>query len=173
MGHSALIMLMANPKMSITTIDINDDYSFPATEYLKKKFPESKINFINGDSIQILKKLKQMKKKFDFFHIDGSHKNKIITKEFNYCLNLTSSNIIEIIFDDEITCRDLILNILSTFKVLENKVKGYNFETNQYLKIELHENRYLKIFHYGQFLIKNKISYFKLKLNKFINLKKI
>jgi hypothetical protein len=173
MGHSALIMLYANPKMNITTIDINDKYSYPATEYLKKNFPESEINFIKDDSLKALRKLKNMNKKFDFFHIDGSHKNKIITKEFNYCLNLSSSNKLEIIFDDDVTCNDLISNIKSTFTILENKFKGFNFVTNQFLKIKIHDNKYLRIWFNSKFLFKNIISYIKVKFFKLISLKKI
>ena len=108
MGHSLLIMLMANPYAKITCIDIDDTYSGPATRYLQKEFPNSKIKFIKSDSLKILKNLDD---KFDFFHIDGVHKNKVITKEFNYCINLRKNNKIEFIFDDVNNCLPLINNI--------------------------------------------------------------
>ena len=38
MGHSLLIMLMSNPKVQITTIDIDDKYALPSINYLKKYF---------------------------------------------------------------------------------------------------------------------------------------
>ena len=40
MGHSLLIMLVANPSLNITTIDINDKFSKPAVDYLKIQFPK-------------------------------------------------------------------------------------------------------------------------------------
>ena len=43
MGHSLLIMLLSNPNLKITCIDINDEFSFPATEYLKKIFQVQKL----------------------------------------------------------------------------------------------------------------------------------
>ena len=43
-------MLVANPSLNITTIDINDRFSKPAVDYLKQQFPEAKINFIHGDA---------------------------------------------------------------------------------------------------------------------------
>jgi len=46
MGHSLLIILMANPVAKITSIDIDDKYSLPVIKYLQKEFPNSKINFL-------------------------------------------------------------------------------------------------------------------------------
>ena len=57
MGHSLLIMLMANPYAKITCIDIDDTYSGPATNYLQKEFPNSQIEFIKSDSLKVLDKL--------------------------------------------------------------------------------------------------------------------
>tara|TARA_B100000787_G_scaffold165376_1_gene149174 strand:- start:1345 stop:2136 length:792 start_codon:yes stop_codon:yes gene_type:complete len=114
MGHSILIMLLANPKANITCIDINDRYSHPSINYLKKAFPLSSINFIKGNSLDILPSLSE---KFDLFHIDGSHLNHVIVKEFNFCRKISKSNKIKIIFDDIESCLKLKKNITSSFSI--------------------------------------------------------
>ena len=78
MGHSLLIMLLANPKLKITCIDIEDHYSLPAIKYLKENFKEAEISFIKGDSVKLLKNIRE---DFDLFHIDGSHSPFVIAKE--------------------------------------------------------------------------------------------
>ena len=170
MGHSLLIMLVSNPKINVTTIDLDDRYSKPATNYLISKFPEAKIEFIHNNSLNIIKKLKS---KFDFFHVDGAHKNKIITKEFNYIKNLSKNETLEIIFDDDITCQSLIKNIESTFKVEEKISKGTGWFTNLYLKIQMPNSKFEKLKLNFIFLIKNQLKYLYMKLKKLVNLKKI
>ena len=122
MGHSLLLMLVANPMLSITTIDINDKFSKPAVDYLKSQFPEAEIEFIHGDSLKILRKLV---KKFDFFHIDGCHKNKIVTKEFNECKRLSKTDQLEIIFDDDYNLR-VTLDEEADYQFLQEIVKHLN-----------------------------------------------
>lgn len=132
MGHSLLIMLLSNPNLKITCIDINDEFSFPATEYLKKNFPSAKINFIHNNSLNVINKIEE---KFDFIHIDGAHKNKIITKEFNYCKKLGLNDDLEFIFDDSYNCRSLISNILSCYNIAEHKSVGYGYYTSDFIKL--------------------------------------
>jgi len=90
MGHSILIMLLANPKVHITAIDISDVYSKPSIEYLKKKFPKSKINLIIGDS---RKEIKNLKGNFDLIHLDSSHSLKKSLEEFNLLIKLKKKKI--------------------------------------------------------------------------------
>lgn len=170
MGHSLLIMLVSNPNINITTIDFDDRYAKPATSYLQSKFPQAKINFIHNSSLSVLKDLNQ---KFDFFHVDGAHKNKMITKEFNYIKKLSKNNPLEIIFDDDITCQTLIKNIETTFKIEDRITKGTSWFTNLYLKIKLPSSIYEKVTSNLIFFIKNNLAYLKLKFIKLISLKKI
>ena len=170
MGHSLLIMLVSNPKINVTTIDLNDRYAKPVTSYLMSEFPDAKIEFIHNNSLNVIKKLKS---KFDFFHIDGAHKNKIITQEFNYIKNLNKTESLEIIFDDDITCQSLIKNIESTFKIEERISRGTGWFTNLYLKINIPKSKFQKLKLNFIFLIKNQLQYLGLKLKKLVNLKKI
>ena len=96
MGHSLLIMLLANPKIKITCVDISDEYAVPAINVLIEKL-NADITFIKGDSLTELSKLNQ---KYDMFHIDGAHYLEYVEKEFNLCANLSSSDIIRVVFDD-------------------------------------------------------------------------
>ncbi len=98
MGHSMLIMLLANPKMNITCIDIDPKYSVPSVNYLKNKFPKAKINLIINDSVKALKKIN---KKFDIIHIDGDHTMEKIYKEILLSLDKSNKhNEIQLLFDD-------------------------------------------------------------------------
>ena len=97
MGHSALIMLLANPKLKLTTIDIMAHLSYPATETLKKHFPEADIQFIHGNSLDVLTTINDS---FDLFHIDGDHDADHVIRDFDLCKQLSSTNQYKVIFDD-------------------------------------------------------------------------
>ena len=169
MGHSLLIMLLANPRARITCIDINDEFSMPAINYIQKKFPLSKITFIKGSSLKILKKIE---KKFDFFHIDGAHKNKIVTKEFYLCMNIIKTKNIEFVFDDVDNIQTLIKNIKSTYKII-NQITPNCVNRNQYIHISFPENKFIFYIKLIFLKTKNLISYIKLKFLKLISFRKL
>lgn len=133
MGHSLMLMLIANPKLKITCIDIDPTYSAPATSFLQTCFPESEINFICGNSTDVLPTIKNS---FDFFHIDGKHHNKIITEEFFMCKSLNNGEEMQVIFDDSIDCQPLLLHIRENYSVLEDKTPGCEW-TNTYMRIKI------------------------------------
>lgn len=97
MGHSLLIMLLANPKLKILCIDSAKELSGKCINIIKNYFPEAEIEFIPGNSLDILPNLE---KKFDFFHIDGGHSVYNAVHEFNYCKRLSNNKNIKLIFDD-------------------------------------------------------------------------
>lgn len=136
MGHSALIMLLANPKLKITTVDIMNHLSAPAVDTLIKYFPDAEIEFIHGSSLDVIPKLD---KKYDLFHIDGNHDADFVIKEFDQCKNLSNSNIYKVIFDDWHGERGP--GSLVESHVLKNNVKQYIIPdclwTNSYFEIEL------------------------------------
>ncbi len=169
MGHSLLIMLMANPKAKITCIDINDEFSLPAVNYLQKKFPLSKLIFIKGSSLDVLKKLE---KKYDFFHIDGTHKNKIVTKEFYLCMKIMKKKKIEFIFDDVDNINSLIRNIKLTYEIVEHSTPNC-VNRNSYIHIAFPNSNFL--FFIKKILMKtrNLVAYINLKFLKLLSFKKI
>lgn len=131
MGHSLLIMLLANPELEATCIDIASDYSKPATDYLQKMFPLSKINFICGNSLDVLPTITQ---KFELFHIDGSHEYETTIKEFYLCYGLKKEYFMEVIFDDIDCCLSFVDKLNVTNNVMEKVIPDSKYR-NGYLKI--------------------------------------
>jgi len=95
-GFSALLMLMSNPTIQITCVDINHHkYTEPCYEFIKQEFKE-RIRLIIGDSTYILPILTN---KFDMVHIDGCHNSNIAEKDIINSKLLLNDNSI-IIMDD-------------------------------------------------------------------------
>jgi hypothetical protein len=117
MGHSLLIMLLSNPDLKITCIDISDKYTLPAITILNKYFNNA-ITFIHKDSLSALKTINR---KFDFFHIDGHHENDYITNEFVLVqkLNNHPDNVLRVLFDDQNCLTQLQTNIANTYNVIK------------------------------------------------------
>lgn len=133
MGHSLMIMLIANPKLKATCIDIDSTFSLPATNFLQECFPQSKIEFIRGNSVEVLPTLKN---RFDFFHIDGKHHNKIITEEFFLCKTLSSNEEMKVIFDDSDDCLPLLDHLRNNYSIIDENTPGCDW-TNTYMRIKL------------------------------------
>lgn len=133
-GHSLLIMLLSNPTLKITCIDINDRYALPAVTVLNKHFPNA-ITFIHSDSVTALKKLQT---KFDFFHVDGYHEDNYIANEFELlkARNSTPDNRMRIVFDDQGCLTTLQRNILANYKVLTHITPECPWN-NTYFEIQL------------------------------------
>ena len=122
MGHSLLIMLLANPNLKITCIDISEEYTLPSVTVLNKYFNNA-ITFIKNDSISFLQ---STDKTFDFFHVDGHHENEYIRNEFNLIKtkNSRSDNILQIIFDDQDCLVPLQQDILNNYNVINRYAPG-------------------------------------------------
>jgi len=134
MGHSLLIMLLANPDLKITCIDIEDKYTRYAVDLLNKHFNNA-ITFIHSDSLSALKIIER---KFDFFHIDGLHNNNYIASEFLLIqkLNNRADNILKVIFDDQSCLEQLQYEINNNYKVTK-KITPSCAWNNVYFEIQL------------------------------------
>tara|TARA_B100001540_G_scaffold257824_1_gene235682 strand:- start:812 stop:1483 length:672 start_codon:yes stop_codon:yes gene_type:complete len=138
MGHSAFIMLLSNPNLNITCIDVDDTYSGPCVKILNKYF-NNKITFVCGNSIDVLPKLKT---KFDFFHIDGHHDQNHINKEFILCSRINKNDrIFRVLFDDALCIPELLNNIRNKYKIIKDIVPCC-LATNAYLEIEINNYYY-------------------------------
>jgi len=131
-GHSLLIMLLANPDLKITCIDIDSRFTAPAVYVLNRYFNNA-VTFIHRDSHTALKNITE---KFDFFHIDGHHENNYINEEFSLVKNLNDGNFMKIIFDDQECLPQLQEDINSNYKVLKC-VKPECLSNNVYYEIDL------------------------------------
>jgi len=98
MGHSVFIMLLANPRLKITTIDITGQFARLAIKYLQSKFTKSQLTFLQGDSLSVLRTIND--KNYDLFHIDGMHGDFYNSQEFLIIKKFVKKNTIKVIFDD-------------------------------------------------------------------------
>ena len=122
MGHSLLIMLLANPFLKITAIDLVDTYAKPSIQILKKYFPNADIQFYHGDSLKVLPLISDVQ--FDLFHIDGHHLEEHIRKEIEFCEALSVCKVfnkkaMRVVFDDIHCCKSFIDEILLKNEILK------------------------------------------------------
>jgi len=101
-GHSLLTMLLVNPDAKYVLFDLGSHkYSKPCFEYLKTKFPNTKMDIVWGDSRVTLLNyhLSKPKTKFDVIHIDGGHAYEVYSKDWKHSLQMIQKGGI-LIFDD-------------------------------------------------------------------------
>lgn len=146
MGHSLLIILMANPNVTFTGIDIDKKYSAKAINLLSSYFPNSKLELIHSDSLKVLKKLN---KKFDLFHIDGSHSSIVIFKELRKIFKLVNNQTLRVVFDDVDTCQNVLDALGRSFKI-EKIIYAESKWRNCYLEINLSKKiiKNILLFHF-------------------------
>jgi len=96
LGHSLLLMLLANPNLTITAIDYDNTYAEPVIRFFNRIFGE-RITFIHSDAIKGLETLSL--NQYDLIHIDADHNDAAVTAQFNACLPLAKENCI-FVFDD-------------------------------------------------------------------------
>ena len=95
-GFSALLMLMSNPNLHITCVDIcSHSYTIPCYNAIKAHYGE-RIHFLKGNSAFVLSKLKT---KYDVIHIDGAHDIYIGTSDIVNSYRLSKNGSV-IIMDD-------------------------------------------------------------------------
>lgn len=89
MSHSLFIMLLANPSIKITCIDIDNTYSISSIKVLENMFSTT-INFIKGDYKNVIPLLNE---KYDLIHFDTSSSIDDIKSQFNL---ITSTHLDEL-----------------------------------------------------------------------------
>lgn len=99
-GHSALIMLLANPNAQLMCFDLcYHEYVIPCFKILNKYFPQIKLCY--GDSQHNLPAFikENPNVKFDLIHIDGSHESNIVNSDYESAKKLSTPETV-IVFDD-------------------------------------------------------------------------
>lgn len=96
-GHSALLMLLANPGSTIVCFDICEhEYTKHCFEYLHSQFPD-RIELHPGNSNIAVNAYEG--EPFDLCHIDGCHNPHVANIDFHNTMTLTKEGTI-VIFDD-------------------------------------------------------------------------
>lgn len=97
-GFSALLMLIANPNLKITCVDICEHtYTIKCFNELKKTFGD-RINLVIGDSSKTLPYLNNT---FDLIHIDGCHSVSIAEHDIINSMRMCKQGTIVIMDDYE------------------------------------------------------------------------
>lgn len=95
-GFSALLMLISNPLLKITCIDLCEHtYSLPCYKKIKSFFGD-RIKMITGDSIKVLQNINY---KYDLIHIDGGNSSGIIKSDIINSYRLSKPGTILIMND--------------------------------------------------------------------------
>lgn len=99
-GHSALIMLLANPKLPLALFDLRiHEYTEPCFQVLKKHFPQITMRYGPSHITVPQYQLEHPTKKFDLIHIDGSHEAPEVEADM-YNARLLAAAHADVIFDD-------------------------------------------------------------------------
>ena len=136
MGHSLLIMLLANPTLKITCVDISDEYARPAVAVLNRHFNNA-ITFLHGPSHEVLMKLRSDGNKYDLFHIDGQHEVDYVRNELEECVRMSDSpdNVVRIVFDDQECLNSLQKEFDTRYRVLSKEIPKCSW-SNAYYEIK-------------------------------------
>jgi predicted O-methyltransferase YrrM len=113
-GHSALLILASNPKVTYLGVDIGEhSYTREAGRILQNYFGD-RFNLLIGDSQDVLPKLKLEKQRYDLIHIDGGHSYQQCLSDLSNSSSLLMNRRSTIVLDD-IKGED-ILNAFSDYK---------------------------------------------------------
>lgn len=110
LGHSLLLLLLSNPNLYITCIDVDATFSPAAVEYLNKHFG-NRIRFYLGYSKDVL--TSENLGKFDCIHIDADHREDAVSQEFTLSQQYATRNAYYV-FDDYEALRVLIDGYVSS-----------------------------------------------------------
>lgn len=103
-GHSLLLMLLANPDLKITCIDNDAKFAQPAVDYLNKHFGD-RITFICADALDGINTLPA--DTFDLVHIDADHNDAAVRAQFAASVRIAKPGA-TVVFDDYEAVRKVI-----------------------------------------------------------------
>jgi len=119
-GFSTLLMLLSNPNINITCVDINiHSYTVPCYNIIKSYFGD-RINLLIGDSTLVLPTIKDT---FDLIHIDGAHDTVTAEKDIINSIALCNDNCILIMDDTDMDD----LNSLWNSYIIKYNLRAYPF----------------------------------------------
>lgn len=100
-GFSALVMLVSNPTLQLTSLDICEhQYTNACYEYLKKIF-NSRINLIKGDSRHTLPYLLKSNNNFGLYIVDGGHTQDVAESDIRNIVTYANAGALVLIDDTD------------------------------------------------------------------------
>lgn len=114
-GHSAALMLLANPRSKILHFDLKEHpYVDPCYQFLQSVFgAERFIGMVVGDSRKTIPTFETLCK-FDLIHIDGGHADLVAMSDILNCERLASTNATVVIDDfDMVNIKGLVTKFVN------------------------------------------------------------
>lgn len=130
LGHSLLIMLAANPRLRVTTIDVDGELGGAAVRVLQRHFPQAKIDFRQGDSLAVIPQLTET---FDLFHVDATHESGQVLREWRALLPLRSLNVVKVVLDDVDAIGEAAAQIKACGSLLEEELPSCRWRNAYYV----------------------------------------
>jgi hypothetical protein len=121
-GFSTLLMLLSNPHIKITCLDLGDHlYALPCYVKLKETFGD-RLNLIIGDSAVTLPRINTI---YDLIHIDGAHTTSIAESDIVHSYRLSKTGTILIMDDyDFPNLHQLWDQYINTYKLQPLNISG-------------------------------------------------
>jgi predicted O-methyltransferase YrrM len=134
-GYSSLLMLMCNPNIKLTAIDINiHKYTEACFNQIKKDFHN--IRLITESSLLALPKLIQANNAYDIIHIDGDHNARAATLDIQNSIKLSKIGSLLIVDDTNMAHINQICNNLVSNKIAEDlQIKNGEKYQHRFMKI--------------------------------------
>lgn len=127
-GFSSLLILLSNPDIQLTCVDIAfHRYTIPCYEQIKKDFGD-RINLLIGDSQVVVPMITD---KFDLVHIDGGHGLHVAANDIVNTNKLLMNNAIIVMDDtDVLELADLWNRLANQYNYKEPPFKLYSSQAH-------------------------------------------
>ena len=127
-GFSALLILISNPNIHLTCMDIAEHkYTMPCYNVLKEMFGQ-RITFIKGDT---LKTLPTVTDSFDLIHIDGGHSDELVINDIQHSYRIAHDKTILLMDDYEFpNIRELWHKYIAEYKL--HGISAFFFATDNH-----------------------------------------
>lgn len=135
-GFSSLLIMMCNPEINLTAIDINNHkYTSLCYGQIKEDYPN--INILYGSSTKLLPELHKQSKTYDIIHIDGGHTKDIAEQDIQNSINLCKPKSLIIVDDTNMAHIDKLVDdlLVKTKKAYDMKNKMSGKYTHRILKL--------------------------------------